>query len=178
MNTQPDQQSASASGSVQIDPFKLEGFIREIKARQNLPLGILGGLGAAIVGAIIWALITVVTDYQIGWMAIGVGFLVGLAIRQFGQGIDTAFGISGAVLALLGCLAGNLFTIATVAAREEGLSLLFVLFTLIISPGLVLELMVATFTPIDLLFYGLAIYAGYKNAFRQIKEAELATLQA
>jgi hypothetical protein len=178
MNSQPDQPSSSAGGSVQIDPYKLESFIREIKAQQNLPLGILGGLGAAIVGAIIWALITVATDYQIGWMAVGVGFLVGLAIRQFGQGIDTAFGIAGGVLALLGCLAGNLFTIAIFASRQEGVSLFLVLFSLIISPGLVLELMTETFTLIDLLFYGLAIYAGYKNSFRQIKETELATLQA
>jgi hypothetical protein len=109
-------------------------------------------------------------------MAIGIGFLVGLAVRQFGQGVDRAFGIAGAILALLGCLAGNLLTIAIFASREEGVSMLLVLFGLILSPGLVMEVMGATFSMIDLLFYGLAIYAGYKYSFRQFKEAELANL--
>ena len=50
-------------------------------AASNLPPGVVAGLGAAIVGAAIWAAITAATDYQIGFMAIGVGFLAGFAVR-------------------------------------------------------------------------------------------------
>ena len=42
--------------------------------------------------------------------------------------------------------------------------------------ALIQEIMVASFTPIDLLFYGLALYTGYKLSFRQLGEDELRTL--
>ena len=87
-------------------------------AASNLPLGALAGLGAAIAGAAIWAAITAATEYQIGWMAIGVGFLVGFAVRVVGKGSEASFGVVGAVLALLGCLLGNLLTLAWFAAQQ------------------------------------------------------------
>jgi hypothetical protein len=52
--------------------------MQEWKADQNLSFGIVGGAVAAAVGATIWAIITAVTNYQIGWMAVGVGFLIRL----------------------------------------------------------------------------------------------------
>ena len=159
-----------------IDPFKLQSLVQQLKNSQNLPLGILGGLGAAIIGAVIWAAITVITDYQIGWMAVGVGFLVGLAVRTFGKGIDRIFGIVGAAWSLLGCLAGNLLTITAVIAQQEAVPFIEVFLFLATSPGVVVELMTATFSPIDLLFYGIAVYEGYKLSFRQLSKAELSGL--
>ncbi|HOJ78109.1 MAG TPA: hypothetical protein PLZ08_05400 [Bacillota bacterium] len=67
----------------------------------NLQLGIIAGSIAAIISAILWATITLITHYQFGIMAIGVGFLVGKSISHFGKGDSRAFQISGAVLALL-----------------------------------------------------------------------------
>jgi hypothetical protein len=159
-----------------IDPFKLQGFMQQLKNSQNLPLGMLGGLGAAIISAVIWAAITVITGYQIGWMAIGVGFLVGLAVRTFGKGIDRIFGIVGAAWSLFGCLAGNLLTITAVIAQQEAIPFIEVFLFLATSPGAVVELMTATFSLIDLLFYGFAIYEGYKLSFRQLSKAELTGL--
>jgi hypothetical protein len=37
------------------------------------------------------------------------------------------------------------------------------------------EVMMDAFSPMDLLFYGIAIYEGYKFSFRQITEEELLT---
>jgi len=34
-----------------------------------------------------------------------------------------------------------------------------------------------TFSPIDLLFYGIAIYEGYKLAVRQVTDEEMASVQ-
>lgn len=81
----------------------LEAF-EQLDYEQNLPMGVVAGLIGALVGAALWAWITVLTDAQIGWMAIAVGFLVGLAVRIFGKGLDKVFGIVGAVLSLLGCV--------------------------------------------------------------------------
>ena len=49
---------------------------------QNLLMGTVGGLLAALLGAGIWAGVTVATEYQIGWMAVGIGFLVGLTRKR------------------------------------------------------------------------------------------------
>src|SRR5713101_3491857 len=46
---------------------------------KKLLLGGFAGLAAAIIGAIIWAVVTVTTKYQIGWMALGVGALIAFA---------------------------------------------------------------------------------------------------
>lgn len=127
---------------------------------QNLPMALLVGLAAAAVGAGLWALVTVLTGYQIGWMAIGVGFLVGLAVRLAGKGTTSTFQVLGAALALGGCLAGNVLTICIVAAGKLEISLTQMAFRL--TPDFVLDTMSATFSPFDLLFYGLAVYAGYK----------------
>ena len=43
----------------------LEIFTEDIRAQQNLSMGILAGLGAALVGAILWALLTSAINYQI-----------------------------------------------------------------------------------------------------------------
>lgn len=83
-------------------------------------------------------------------MAVGVGLLVGMGVRSFGKGIDTSFGVIGAALSLLGCLAGNLLTICILISRQENVELFNLLSRL--NPSTTFQLMKATFNPIDLLF--------------------------
>ena len=127
---------------------------------QNLPMGVIAGLAAAAIGAAIWAMITLITNFQIGWMAVGIGFLVGWAVRIAGKGTTTMFGVLGAVLALGGCLAGNLLTGCVVVSRQLEVGVGDVVARL--TPAFTLDLMRAMFSPMDLLFYGLAIYEGYR----------------
>ena len=127
---------------------------------QNLPMGFLAGLVAAAVGAALWAGVTVLTGYQIGWMAVGVGALVGVAVRAAGKGTTLAFGILGAVLALGGCLVGNLLTGAVVLSRHWDIPL--AAFFARLTPDVTVKLMTAMFSPMDLLFYALAVWQGYK----------------
>ena len=149
----------------------LKEFTDDIRARQNLSMGILAGLGAAIVGALLWALITSAVKYQIGYMAIGVGFMVGLSVRFGGKGMDPIYGVVGAILALLGCILGNYMALVFIVADTvdtSGFSLLFQM-----PPSLVLEGMMETASTMDVLFYGIAIYEGYRFSFRQISEEEI-----
>ena len=82
----------------------------------------------------------------------------------------------GAALSLFGGLLGNFLTITIVVSQQETVPLLDVFLTLATSFGVVVELMKITFSPIDLLFYGIAIYFGYRYSFRRFSEAELASL--
>ena len=138
---------------------------------QNLPPALIGGGIAALVGAGIWAVVTVATGYQIGWMAIGVGFLVGITVRFLGKGIDPVFGIVGAAWALVGCVVGNMLAICGVMASEMDMAFTDVL--TMMSPELMVALMGEWFSVMDLLFYGLALYEGYKLSFRQLEVGEL-----
>ena len=131
-------------------------------ARQNLPMGLAGGLVAAVIGAVVWAVVTVSTHFQIGWMAVGVGFLVGYAVRALGKGVTQPFQIIGAVCALLGCLLGNLLSDCGFVAAETSEPLGRVVVAVLTHPAAAVSLLGATFSPMDLLFYGIAIYEGFK----------------
>ena len=144
--------------------------MRRLRDEQSLGLAFLAGVVAASIGAALWALITVATNHQIGFMALGVGFLVGYAVRMFGKGVDTGFGVLGAVLALAGCLAGNLLAACIIGSRATGVPLSAILGTL--TPALAARILTATFQVLDLLFYALAVYEGYRFSFRRITEEE------
>jgi len=159
-----------------IDPEKAEVFHQRLVTEQNMPMGILGGALAALVGAAVWAGVTVATKYQIGWMAVGVGFLVGFIVRLLGRGISKPFGYIGGAFALIGCLLGNLFSTCGFIASEEAMPFFGVLSAVLAQPSVIVELLTATFSPIDLLFYGIAVAEGYKFSFRQITEAERSAL--
>lgn len=157
-HTTPTQMS---SGS--LDEVRHRARLRQLESEQNLLVGTLAGGIAATVGAVAWAMITVATSYQIGWMAVGVGFLVGYAVRTIGKGITPLYGVVAAALAVSGCLAGNVLTTCMLLSREQALPLSDVLFKL--DPAIITALLVATWQPMDLLFYGLAIYMAYKYGF-------------
>lgn len=134
--------------------------MRTCTTRQNFLLAVGTGLLAAIVGEMVWAVVTVMTSYQIGWMAVGVGFLVGGMVRLFGRGVDKRFSYLGAGMALFGCLLGNCLTYCMFIARDAGLSIAAVLTQ--VNPGALPNLMLSNLHPLDILFYGLALYEGYR----------------
>lgn len=178
-NQEPTQESAQELAedepvTLEIDSDKLELYIAEQKMHQSLPMGFLGGVIGAVVGAAIWAAITVSSGYQIGFMAIGVGFLVGALVRVMGKGLEKPFGIIGASFALIGCLAGNILSGCGFEAADQNVSFFQVVASL--TPEIALDILKYMFSPVDLLFYGIAIYEGYRFAFRQFTHEELAEL--
>ena len=135
----------------------------------NLAAAILGGLVAALAGAIVWALITVTTKFQIGFMAVGVGFLVAWAVRTLGKGHAQVFGVIGGSFALLGCLLGNLLSACGFIAQQNLQPVVGVTMKVLSSPAFVASILQATFNGMDLLFYAIAVYEGYKLARRPLR---------
>jgi hypothetical protein len=73
---------------------------------------VVGGVIAGLIGAAIWGGITYATSLEIGWIAWGIGFLVGLGVRVGSGGEDgNAFGLIAAAIALGSVLAGKLFAV-------------------------------------------------------------------
>jgi hypothetical protein len=127
----------------------------------NLIVGILAGLVAAVLAAIAWAAITAATNFQIGFMAIGVGFAVAFAVRYAGRGHDGRFAIASAVLTVLGCALGNFLTVVVAVAAHDHASYLDAFVGLV---PRVVEVMSTTFNIMDVAFYAIGAYFGYKYA--------------
>jgi len=131
---------------------------------ENLLFGTLAGILAAIVGALIWMGITVATGMHVGYVALGVGALVGLTVRFVGNGRGMLFGIIGAVLTLIGCLGGEVLTVvqlASTAQRDFYNTLTTVDMTQLITN--IFDRM----DPITYLIYGIGIFEGYKFSIRK-----------
>jgi len=160
----------------QIDRSKFQDYVRKRRDAQNFGLGLLGGVLGAAIGAGIWGAITAATNFQIGWMAVGVGFLTGFGVRVLGNGIDKLFGYMGAALSFGGCLAGNLLSALIYVSAHEHIAFATVAGRMSVS--IAWEILKATFSPIDVLFYALALYFGYRYSFRHITAAELEALRS
>ncbi len=175
MSQPPSLPLTGSSGTVEagsaIDKAAVERVLAHIRTEQSLARALVGVLVGAAVGAGIWGGITVATGYQIGFMALGVGFLVGALVRRFGKGIDPIFGFVGGAFAILGCLTGNLLSGCGFLAAEQGISFGTVVADL--DPNMAWFILQAMFDPIDVLFYGIAIYEGYRFSFRQVTQEEI-----
>jgi hypothetical protein len=132
---------------------------------MTFALATAAGLGAAIAGAALWAVVTVLTEYEIGIMAVAVGFMVGRAIIFVVKHGNSAYGILGAACSLFGCLLGNLLSAVGFAAQANQMSYLDVLMRL--DPAIAARLFTVSFSAMDLLFYGIGIYEGYRFASRR-----------
>ena len=145
-----------------------------LRMDQNLFMALMAGLGAGLVGAILWGGITVITSFQIGYMAVAIGAGVGFAMRYAGKGIDMIFGIAGGVIAIASCALGNFLSTMGFVANAEGLGYIETLF--MFDYAYLFPLMAETFSFMDILFYGIAGYEGYRFAFRTLTESELSAL--
>ena len=74
------------------------------------PFALAGALIAAVVGAAIWAGIAILTEYEIGWVAWGVGALVGFG-AVLGGGHGKAMALICAGLALFSIFCGKMFAV-------------------------------------------------------------------
>lgn len=150
-------------------------LIEKFRSEQHLIQGITWSVLTGVIGAILWGAITVATNYQIGFMAIAIGAGVGYTMRFAGKGIDQIFGISGAIIAILSCLLGNFFSIIGFVADAENLGYIETLNLFDYSQ--LTTIMSSTFEPMDLVFYAIAAYEGYKFSFRTFTEKELYNIE-
>jgi len=171
---EPNIQPSIGSVQPDADRLKLQMTMQQLRDNQNYSMAILGGSVAAIVGAVLWAVVTALTKWQIGFMAIGVGFLVGFAVRKMGQGVSVGFGVIGAVLSLIGCLLGNYLAVCAIYAAQQNIGIFDVLGQVDFQTGV--RVMIDSFHPMDVLFYVIAIYYGYKYSFHVLTADKAASV--
>ena len=124
------------------------------------------GLAAAIVGAVVWGLIVKWTDYEVGFVAWGIGFLVGIAVLGATRGVrGLPFQVIAVACALVGILVGKYLSFAwvlqEVAEREtQGAVEISVLSR--DTFDIFRDELGTVFDWIDLLWAGLAVYTAWR----------------
>lgn len=73
------------------------------------PLALAAGLAAALVAGGIWAWLVFLTNMEIGYVAWGVGVLVGVAMSKVTSQRTQQLAIAAAAFAVIGLLAGKIF---------------------------------------------------------------------
>jgi hypothetical protein len=85
-------------------------------------LAMISGAGAALVGGLIWAGIVLLTDYEIGWVAWGIGALVGTVVARVTSRRAPSLGLTAAGMAAGGLLIGKFaISMGSVGAVAEEL---------------------------------------------------------
>jgi hypothetical protein len=153
---------------------EFEVTVSDRPAEPGLSAALVGGVTAALAAALVWALITMATGYHAGWMAVGMGLLIGGAVRTTARGKGKSFGYLSAAVWILGCLLGNFLSVCAFVAGQESLSPIYVLTYICSEPARIPGAMLATFQFLDLLFWGVGLYVAYRLSFRRIAHAETA----
>ena len=143
----------------------LDSNIDKLRKQQNMKLAILGGLSAFLFCSVLWALLTRITDYQVGYMAIGIGLIVGFAVRYSGRGYHWKFGLIGAIYSVLSIIVGNLIMVAQYISHTENIPHFDVIITVYFE--IILAIILSLFESIDILFYGIAMYVAFKISYRR-----------
>ncbi|WP_228469106.1 hypothetical protein [Paenibacillus sp. JNUCC31] len=137
-----------------------------MEEKQGIKIGmpIVGGLLAAIVGGIVWAVIAALTERELGLIAIVIGALTGYAVVLFSnKRIATVHKVIAVIFALIGILLGKYLTVVYFTSElfsDAGMMDL-------VFDGEMVSAFVDTFTdyfsePIDLLFIVLAIVSAWQ----------------
>ncbi|MFF4486930.1 hypothetical protein ACFY0F_10610 [Streptomyces sp. NPDC001544] len=127
--------------------------------KDNVALGLVAALGAALVAAALYGVVIGLTKHEIGWAAVGVGFVIGLAAGKVG-GRNPALAVAGAMLALGAVYIGHLVGEAMIGADSVGVSFSKLIFQHF---GLVQDAWKEDADPLTFLFFGLAAFAAFSG---------------
>ena len=123
-------------------------------------LAFVGGLFASLAGAAMWGVVSVMVSRDSGWMAMFVGLVVGLVVRSCGKGMQSFFSMTGAFMAVVGCLAGNVLALSIVHANQGKLPLVDYLKKIDLATAF--QMLRADFGKSDWIFYGIAVLIAYQ----------------
>ena len=132
---------------------------------QN-PFGaLIGGIAGVILSTTVWAIVVSVYKLELDIVAISVGFIVGYMVKILGRGVTPVYGIAGVIFTLAGCISGRIVSAIIVSNAEPLTSVLTRIIKL--DSGTAVYYLESTFKSSDLIFYLIALIAGYYCSFRK-----------
>ena len=130
--------------------------------------GILAGIGTAVLGAILWTLIGYVTNYEIGFAAVGLGFAVGFVVHQVGGHASMGTAIAAAAVAIVGVVAGFLMLDIALLAKDQDVSFFTAYSEIGSLVGWPEALRTSLATPLRWLFLAIAGYGAFGQVAQRV----------
>jgi hypothetical protein len=135
----------------------------------NLVLAVLAGLAAAAAGALVWYGVVAITNYQVGFIAAGTGWLVGMAV-VFGSGRKRgpALQAISVIITLVGLVISQWLVLRHFVVEylaEQGFSGI----PLFLPLGAMLELVIEGIKEdlLTLIFWAIALWAAFSTPARR-----------
>lgn len=128
--------------------------------RGNVALGLVGAVVAAVAAAALYGMVIGLTKHEIGWAAVGVGFVIGLAAGRLG-GRNPLLPVAATLLALGSVYLGQLVGEAMIGADQLDLGFSEVFFQHF---GVVQDAWKETADPLTFLFFAIAGWAAFSGA--------------
>ncbi|WP_405448926.1 hypothetical protein [Streptomyces erythrochromogenes] len=126
----------------------------------NFGLAVLAAVGTALVAGAAYGGLMGAIEYQIGYAAAGVGFLVALVAVRLG-GRNPVLPVLSAVLTLAGVYVGYVLATAIGVSEHESIPLSELLTTELVNLN---RFYIDNIDPISILFYAIGAYAAFQTA--------------
>ena len=150
---------AQQPGAVPPPPAPNAPYAPPAPPKNNIALGLVTAVAAALIAAGIYGFVIGTTKHEIGWAAIGVGFVIGLAAGKLG-GRNPVLPVVSAVLALGAVYLGQLVGDAMLIADEYGVNFSKVFFDHF---GVVQDAWKADSDPLTFVFFAIAAFAAFSG---------------
>lgn len=139
----------------------VEKYFKAETKNPNIIMALILGSISGVVAGVIWYYLSILTGYQIGYVAIGVGFIIGWAV-VIGSGNKRGMGLQ---------LMSAVITLVTLFVSEYFITLHYILQYMLKLPGYSGELffpspfepsmLESIISPMGLLIWGIGIYFAY-----------------
>jgi len=151
---------------------KVNAAFDEETKNINFPMAALFGIGAGVLGGFGWYLITITTQIEFGYAAIGVGYLIGLAIvKGAGKKRGAKLQAMAALLTVISLFLSEMFIFAYFALKEfqklgfEG-TILDLFTRMFLTSGELRVFFAETFfktmfAPMSLFIWGIGVYVAF-----------------
>jgi hypothetical protein len=99
--------------------FSPDVAVDGVKPGNQLILATVSGIAMAVICALFWTTVAFFAGPQLDYLAVGVGALVGLAVRFSGKGTTPVYGLVAMTLTLIGSVTGNILGVIASGAHQH-----------------------------------------------------------
>ena len=139
-------------------------------SEQNFAAAVIVGAVATILAAAAYGIIVATWAFSYGFVAAGVGIVIGLSMQFLGRGISMKFAVVATVYAIIGCVLGNLFRVIIELAQANATSPIDVLRNNSLS--VLAEWSVSDVSFVDLVYWFVAVFCAVFLAKRPLSRSE------